>query len=98
VGIGLACERHFVRFESAGSWQQRALRYLVAIVVVIVLHVGLSALFADWVPEPFWRVLRYTVVTIWITLGAPGLFLWTGLASSKNIGAAARGRPQGSPL
>jgi membrane-associated phospholipid phosphatase len=86
IGVGLACERRLIRFETAGSWQQRGLRFLVAIVVVFLLQIGLTALFTAWTPAPLWRFLRYAVIAVWITLGAPWLFLRIGLAKTTMSG------------
>jgi membrane-associated phospholipid phosphatase len=85
AGIGLTLEASRIRFRSAGSRGQRAARYLLGIVVTIILWAGLDALFPS---EPLWlaallRILRYTVVLLWVSYYAPMAFVYLGWAEQE---------------
>jgi len=90
VGVGLALMARFVPFNVTGPPGQRLLRFLVGIVVVAALFFGLRLVFpAEGEPMylPF-RMLRYGLVGLWISLGAPWLFLKVGLATPRGGPAA----------
>jgi membrane-associated phospholipid phosphatase len=83
VGVGLALMARFVPFSVAGPPGQRALRFLVGVVFVVALFYGLRVIFPAE-GEPLYllfRMLRYALVGLWISLGAPWLFLKLGLAA-----------------
>ncbi len=85
AGIGLVLEHSRVRFLVAGPIWQRAARYLVGIVVAGAIWAGLGQLFPD---DPLWlalplRLLRYTLLTLWVTYYAPWVFVKLGLAQAK---------------
>lgn len=84
TGIGLVLEKSRVRFRVAGPLWQRALRYIVGIVVAGGIWAGLGQLFPD---EPLalaipLRVLRYTLLTLWVTYYGPRFFVLTRLAQA----------------
>jgi membrane-associated phospholipid phosphatase len=86
LGVGMALGRRVAPYTTAGSSGQRALRFLVGVVGVLVLYLGLSLLFPSE-GEPLYLVLRavrYASIGLWAALGAPWLFLRLGLASSKS--------------
>ena len=56
---GLWIDKRFLHVVIEGSRKQRALRYGVGMVVLLVLFFGMRALFASMEPESLWRVLRY---------------------------------------
>ena len=75
-GSGLALSHRYLHFNSTGPIWQRALRFLLGVVIVAVLYVGLSAVFpgegeAYYLP---FRILRYAAVGLWISFGAPWVF------------------------
>ena len=85
AGIGLVLERTRVRFLVDGPIWQRAVRYLLGIVVAGVIWAGLGQVFPD---EPLWlalplRLLRYTLLTLWVTYYAPWVFVKLKLAQAK---------------
>ena len=85
AGIGLVLERSRIRFLLDGPICQRAVRYLLGIVVAGAIWAGLGQLFPD---EPLWlalplRLLRYTLLTLWVTYYAPWLFVKLKLAQAK---------------
>ncbi|MDD2695000.1 MAG: phosphatase PAP2 family protein [Anaerolineales bacterium] len=69
-------------FEVDGPWWQRLLRFLVGLAGVLVLWLGLGALFPrgeTWLPYLL-RYLRYAAIGMWITGLAPLLFFRLSLA------------------
>jgi len=82
-GVGLALERQWVRFASGGVWWKQVLRLALGVAVVFALRFGLKAAFGD--AEPLWlfRLVRYTVMGLWFSLGAPWAFVKIGLAGRE---------------
>jgi membrane-associated phospholipid phosphatase len=84
AGIGLVLERSRVRFLVAGPIWQRAVRYLLGIIVAGAIWAGLGQVFPD---DPLWlalplRLLRYALLTLWVTYYAPWLFVKLKLAEA----------------
>jgi membrane-associated phospholipid phosphatase len=80
-------------FDASGPWWQRSLRLGFGIVVVLALWAGLGALFPrdESLLAGMLRYLRYTLIGLWIALGAPLVFLQFGLAKGPTrIEASAR--------
>jgi len=84
MGVGLALERRWVRFETNRVWRTNLLRLLVGMVGVAVFYLGLRVAFAGLEPEPLWRFVRYASLGLWCAWGAPWLFIQLRLASSEN--------------
>lgn len=83
-GIGVALEASRVRFHSTGPLWQRALRFVLGIIVAVGLWAGLDAIFPDdplWLAVPL-RIIRYLLLTLWIAYYAPMLFVRLRLASA----------------
>ena len=80
---GIILERLWVRFSTSGSLWKRVVRFILGIAGVMVLRVGLKALFGDWEPVSFFRFIRYAAIGIWFTLGAPWLFVKLSLATKE---------------
>jgi membrane-associated phospholipid phosphatase len=75
MSLGLILERRLVGFEAAGSWQQRALRFLVGAAVMAALWLGLRLAFSSLEPALFFRFIRYGLLGLWGAFGAPWLFV-----------------------
>jgi membrane-associated phospholipid phosphatase len=75
MGVGLALEQRYIRFESDGLWWQRVARLILGLAVVLALRFGLKAAFDGLAPESLFRVIRYVIIGFWITLGAPWTFV-----------------------
>jgi len=90
LGCGLALTLRYVPFSAAASWWQRLLRYLVGAVVMLAIYLGLSALFPETEGGMYYllRFIRYGLVGLWISLGAPWLFV------QLHLGQTAVSRPQ----
>jgi membrane-associated phospholipid phosphatase len=85
LGVGMALSQRIVPYATAGSPGQRALRFLVGVLGVLVLYLGLSLLFPSE-GEPLYLVLRavrYASLGLWAALGAPWLFLRLGLGPNE---------------
>lgn len=69
-------------FVVSGPWTQRAVRFALGITVVLALWGGLGALFPRdaSVVAGMLRYVRYTLIGLWIALGAPLVFQRVGLA------------------
>jgi membrane-associated phospholipid phosphatase len=76
------------RFQNSGPWTQKAGRYLVGMVGVLVAMYGLDILFSliaadDSLPGYILRYLRYGTTTFWAMFGAPWVFLKLRLAGKE---------------
>jgi hypothetical protein len=85
AGIGLVLERSRIRFLVDGPIWQRAVRYLLGMAVAVAIWAGLGAVFPD---DPLWlalplRLLRYALLTLWVTYYAPWLFVKIKLAQAE---------------
>jgi membrane-associated phospholipid phosphatase len=82
---GFALEVRFVGFSARGALSARVLRFALGVLAVMGLSFGLKALTASVAPEPgilegALRFFRYTLVGLFIALGAPWMFVRLGLA------------------
>jgi hypothetical protein len=78
--IGAGWMTRVARFSTDGSTGQRLARFIVALIGVIVCWKGLAAIFPKE-PETvglFFRFVRYAILTLWVTWGAPWLLLKWG--------------------
>jgi len=76
MGMGLALTHRYISFSARGPWWQRAVRLLLGGTIVAALYLGLKMVFPGE-ESPFYlafRFLRYGVVGLWTTSGAPWLF------------------------
>ena len=82
--MAIVLVRRLTLFDAAGTVCQRAVRFLVGIVGLLILYLGLKAIFPGE-GEPLYlalRFVRYCLVGLWAGLGAPWLFRKLGLASA----------------
>lgn len=73
-------------FQTGGSWVQKALRYTVGIIGVLIAMYGLDIIFSLFSTDEsiLGYVLRYTrygTTTLWVMFGAPWVFLKLKIAS-----------------
>ncbi len=80
LGVGLTLEQEWVRFSSAGSVAKRAIRFVAGLVVLLALYLGLKAIFPTGL---LFRGLRYALIGVWASLGAPWLFVTLKLAEAE---------------
>jgi membrane-associated phospholipid phosphatase len=82
LGLGVLLLTKYGGFSAEGSTGKRILRYLVGLVGVLALYLGLDSIFPDNVDLLSYslRFLRYSLIGLWISFGAPKLFTWLKLA------------------
>lgn len=72
-------------FSIRDPWWKLVLRYILGVIGVLILYVGLGALFPD--SETFlsyaWRYIRYALIGFWISGFAPWLFVKVRLATHQ---------------
>lgn len=85
LGVGLAAALRQVPFDAGGVWWRRVARYGVGVVGLLALYVGLRAAFDGLQPALVLRALRFALLGVWITLGAPWAFLRLGLAEPEKL-------------
>ena len=75
--VGLAVETRYLGFTVAGTPGQRAIRYLLGVIGLIVLWWGVGALWAGetGAASILLSVLRYTAVALWVAVAWPWLFV-----------------------
>ena len=84
--VGGVLEKRALRFSPGGAWWIRIVRGLLGLIVVFGAYAGLSAIFGlvdGEPPLPGLRALRYALLAVVGTLGAPWLFLQVGLAERE---------------
>jgi membrane-associated phospholipid phosphatase len=80
---GIALERCWIRFRSAGSPLKRSLRFAVGLIALLGIWLGLRAAFSGLEPASLFRVVRYAAVGLWGALGAPWLFVRLKLSDTE---------------
>jgi membrane-associated phospholipid phosphatase len=71
-------------FDAGGPLEKRLLRYFLGLIGVLLFWKGLDLIFpeGETMVALIFRYLRYTLTTLWLSFGAPWLFLKMGLAQS----------------
>jgi membrane-associated phospholipid phosphatase len=92
LGVGIVVEGRAVRFSPGGPIWQRAARFVVGVVGILILREGLKLVFpgegeALYV---FFRVFRYSLVGLWAALAGPWVFQRLDLASSMKAEGGAK--------
>jgi hypothetical protein len=74
-------------YRASGPLEKRALRYVIGLVGIMVLWIGLGALFprGETVLPLILRYLRYSLVGLWVMAGAPWLFFHFKLADPPKM-------------
>ncbi len=85
LGIGVNLEASRVCFKSGGAVWKRIVRYLVGMVVTVGLWAGLKIIFPT---DPLWlalflRIVRYTLLLLWVGYYGPLVFVRLGLAEAQ---------------
>ncbi len=81
-GVGLALKHRYLPFNARGPWWQRILRFLIGGVIVIALYLGLKMVLPGEESALYlvFCFLRYGLIGVWISLGAPWFFRLLRLA------------------
>jgi undecaprenyl-diphosphatase len=77
LGVGATLEGEWVRFSSAGPWGKRVTRSLAGLIVLLGLYFGLKVVLPEGM---LFRTVRYALIGMWASLGAPWMFIKLGLA------------------
>ena len=83
---GVLVEFRWVKFSAAGTLWQRLLRFIAGGTILIVVWLGTKVIFPEE-PETvalIFRLIRYTLVGAWASLGAPWFFVRSGLAPRES--------------
>lgn len=80
MGVGIALETSFVHFRADGPIWKRALRFVLGVAVMLILWQGLDVAFEGLEPELVFRLIRYGLVGLWGSFGAPWVFVRIRLA------------------
>lgn len=81
--VGFVFERKYLGFSSDGTALKKILRYILGLVVIIGLWAGLKAAFQGLEPVLVFRVVRYGLIGVWVSLGAPWIFVRLRLADQS---------------
>lgn len=81
LGVGIVLEGRTVRFSVDGSLRQRVARFILGALVVLALRAGLKIVFPAEGEALYvlFRVIRYSLIGLWVALGGPWLFVRLGL-------------------
>jgi hypothetical protein len=83
---GVLTESRWVRFSAGGPLSQRVLRFFVGGVVLVIVWLGSKALVpSDPQSALAVRLVRYTLLGSWTSLGAPWLFVRARLAPHESV-------------
>ncbi|MFC1930228.1 phosphatase PAP2 family protein [Chloroflexota bacterium] len=76
AGVGLVLTHRYISFNARGLWWYRAIRFIIGSIVVFALYLGLKAAFPGEESSLYvaFRFIRYGLIGVWVTLGAPWLF------------------------
>lgn len=74
MGVGMVLERRWVGFQAGGPWWKRFVRLVIGMAVSVVLWEGLRSAFASLEPQSVFRLVRYGLLGLWASLGAPWIF------------------------
>ena len=85
IAVGVALGVRYLDFDAAGRFWKRAVRFLLGVAVVAAIFFGLRIIFPGEGQSLYaiFRFVRYGFVGLWISLGAPWLFLRVGLADAR---------------
>jgi len=82
LALGAAWMKQMGGFQASGTVEKRALRYIVGLIGVAIFWYGLGAIFPrdEALVSYILRFIRYALVGLWVSGGAPWLFLRFNLA------------------
>jgi membrane-associated phospholipid phosphatase len=82
LAAGAALIRQYGGYQASGPMWQRTVRYLIGLAGVLILWMGLGAVFprGDGLVFYILRYFRYMLVALWVIAGAPWVFIRFNLA------------------
>lgn len=87
LAVGEAWIRQKGGFQASGPMEKRALRYIVGLIGVLIFWYGLGAIFprGETLVSYALRFIRYGLLGLWVSGGAPWLFFHFNLAARHNM-------------
>jgi len=87
IGVGIVIEGRTLRFSTQGPAWQRALRFLIGLLMILALREGLALVFPGEGEKLYvlFRIIRYSVVGLWVALVAPWIFRQLRLIDTSPI-------------
>ena len=84
IAVGVALAIRYLDFDAGGPLWQRAVRFLLGVAVVAAIFFGLRLIFPSEGESLYavFRIIRYGLVGLWISLGAPWLFIKVKLSKA----------------
>ena len=82
VGEGMILERKWIKFKISGALWQRMLRFMLGMLVFYLLFLLFKFLFAPVLSQIAFLFCRAVLIGLWLSLGAPWLFIKLKLARS----------------
>ncbi|MBN2469439.1 MAG: hypothetical protein JXN59_01850, partial [Anaerolineae bacterium] len=79
AGLGLLWERRVIGFELKPEMPGRLLNFALGLALTLVVYLGLSAVMRGLEPEALWRVARYALVGLAVSLVWPWISTRAGL-------------------
>ncbi|MGD8521900.1 MAG: phosphatase PAP2 family protein [Desulfobacterales bacterium] len=81
--VGMVLERRWIRFSTVGVWWKRTLRFLLGLVLLFGIWMGLRLGFQGFEPDFLFRIIRYALVGLGGSVGAPWMFIRLKLADNS---------------
>jgi membrane-associated phospholipid phosphatase len=82
VATGLLLEVRTVGFVAGGLWWKRVVRWLLGVVGLLALVAAFAAVFEGLEPRPVFNLIGSAVTALWVSFGAPWVFVRFGLAAT----------------
>jgi membrane-associated phospholipid phosphatase len=83
---GYMLMKHYSHFDAKGPIKNRIFRFVIGISITAFLYLGLKFIFPAKGQEFYamTKFIRYGLIGLWVSFGAPFIFLKTGLAQEKS--------------
>jgi membrane-associated phospholipid phosphatase len=83
VAAGLLLEVRTVGFAAGGRWWKRIVRYGLGVIGLLALMAASATVLEGLEPRPFFNLIGSVVIALWVSFGAPWVFVRTGLADTE---------------
>ena len=80
VYVGFLLEPHFADFDTAGKWLQQILKAVSGLLISLAVWQGVDWVFPN---EPSFKYFQFFILGIWVTTGAPWMFIQLRLAKRE---------------